>query len=94
MRRKRVIGSHGANLQEQSAVHRLLDLGRLAPALTVTHPLDDVAATARLVQNNADMGKVGVLSLAPGPGLGIMDTERRDGRLRRVSERVGGERFC
>ncbi|WP_327434037.1 zinc-binding dehydrogenase [Streptomyces sp. NBC_01236] len=72
-RLERVIGSHGANLQEQSAVHRLL--GHLAPALTATYPPADTAEAARLVQNNAHMGKVGVLSLAPGPGLGITEAE-------------------
>ncbi|GGN62861.1 crotonyl-CoA reductase [Streptomyces albiflavescens] len=88
MRLKRVIGSHGANLQEQSAMHRLLDLGHLAPALTATYPLADTAEAARLVQNNAHMGKVGVLSLAPGPGLGVRDSERR-GRLLAARPRAG-----
>ncbi|MGW0652984.1 ATP-binding cassette domain-containing protein [Streptomyces umbrinus] len=78
MRLKRVIGSHGSNLHEQAAVGRLLDLGHLTPALTETYPLTDTAEAARLVQNNAHLGKVGVLALAPGPGLGVVDAERRE----------------
>ncbi|MFC8194899.1 crotonyl-CoA carboxylase/reductase [Streptomyces sp. NPDC060006] len=78
MRLKRVIGSHGSNLHEQAAVHRLLDLGHLAPALTETYPLTDTAEAARLVQSNAHMGKIGVLSLAPTPGLGVSDPVRRE----------------
>jgi len=84
MRLKRVIGSHGSNLHEQAAVGRLLDLGHLTPALTETYPLADTAEAARLVQNNAHLGKVGVLALAPGPGLGVMDAERRERVMRRV----------
>ncbi|MFH8463236.1 crotonyl-CoA carboxylase/reductase [Streptomyces sp. NPDC017991] len=78
MRLKRVIGSHGSNLHEQAAVHRLLDLGHLAPALTETYALTDTAEAARLVQSNTHLGKVGVLSLAPAPGLGVTDPVRRD----------------
>lgn len=70
MRLKRVIGSHGANLQEQAAVARLLDLGHIRPALSVTYDLQDTAEAARLVQCNRHTGKVGVLALAPRAGLG------------------------
>lgn len=83
MRLKRVIGSHGANLQEQAAVNRLLDLGLLKPALSTTYPLQDSAEAARLVQCNLHTGKVGVLALAPAPGLGVSDPEHR--------ARLGGE---
>ncbi|MFF3290654.1 crotonyl-CoA carboxylase/reductase [Streptomyces sp. NPDC003023] len=77
MRLKRVIGSHGANLQEQAAVGRLLDLGHIRPALSVTYDLEDTAEAARLVQRNRHSGKVGVLALAPKAGLGVSDPERR-----------------
>jgi len=78
MRLKRVIGSHGANLQEQAAVGRLLDLGHIAPALTATYDLADTAEAARLVQDNAHLGKVGVLCLAPRTGLGVTAPQRRE----------------
>lgn len=70
MRLKRIIGSHGADLHEQAAVHRLLDLGRLGLALTTTYPLHETAEAARLVQRNLHLGKVGVLALAPGRAWG------------------------
>jgi crotonyl-CoA reductase len=41
-------------------------------------PLAATAEAARLVQNNDHLGKVGVLSLAPAPGLGVSDPERRE----------------
>ncbi len=79
MRLKRVIGSHGANLHEQGSVARLLDLGLIEPALSVTYTLDEVAEAARLVQTNRHTGKVGVLALAPRAGLGV----REKGPVRR-----------
>ncbi|MFK4146373.1 crotonyl-CoA carboxylase/reductase [Streptomyces sp. NPDC004065] len=77
MRLKRIIGSHGANLHEQWAVNRLIALGHVVPALSRTYPLDDVGAAARSVQTNQHIGKVGVLCLAPRPGLGVTDPEAR-----------------
>ncbi|MFD4029425.1 crotonyl-CoA carboxylase/reductase [Streptomyces sp. NPDC058637] len=77
MRLKRVIGSHAANLHEQAAVGRLLDLGHIRPALSITYGLQDVSEAARLVQRNRHTGKVGVLALAPKAGLGVSDPERR-----------------
>ncbi|MFK8906304.1 crotonyl-CoA carboxylase/reductase [Streptomyces sp. YS-3] len=78
MRLKRVIGSHGANLEEQAEVNRLIALGRVKPALSVTYPLTEAPEAARLVQNNHHIGKVGVLALAPKEGLGVTDTTLRD----------------
>ncbi|WP_340384848.1 crotonyl-CoA carboxylase/reductase [Streptomyces sp. SS7] len=77
MRLKRIIGSHGANLHEQWEVNRLLALGHLVPTLSRTYPLNDVAAAARSVQTNQHIGKVGVLCLAPRPGLGVTDPGAR-----------------
>jgi crotonyl-CoA reductase len=77
MRLKRVIGSHGANLEEQWQANRLIDLGRIKSALSVSYPLADVGEAARLVQQNRHIGKVGVLSLAPRAGLGVTDPTRR-----------------
>jgi len=77
MRLKRIIGSHGANLQELGEANRLLDLGHLKSALSTTYPLDQVAEAARLVQENLHLGKVGVLCLAPREGMGITDPDQR-----------------
>lgn len=78
MRLKRIIGSHGANLAEQSEVNRLIGLGRLQSALSATYDLQDVAQAAQLVQSNRHSGKVGVLALAPKAGLGVSDHRRRE----------------
>ncbi|MGW7255713.1 crotonyl-CoA carboxylase/reductase [Streptomyces sp. NPDC054834] len=83
MRLKKIIGSHGANLHEQWEVNRLIALGHLVPALSETYPLDEVGAAARTVQTNQHIGKVGVLCLAPRPGMGITDPEARS----RIGER-------
>ncbi|MGW3424331.1 crotonyl-CoA carboxylase/reductase [Streptomyces phaeochromogenes] len=77
MNLKRIVGSHAANLQEQWECNRLFRLGLLAPVLSVVHPLAQVGEAARLVQRNEHLGKVGVLCLAPKPGLGVTDPERR-----------------
>ncbi|WP_329171377.1 crotonyl-CoA carboxylase/reductase [Streptomyces sp. NBC_01477] len=83
MRLKRIIGSHGANLQEQWETNRLIGLGAIRTALSVTYPLAEVGEAARLVQANRHIGKVGVLCLADRPGLGVTDPALRE----RVGER-------
>ncbi|GAA2057368.1 crotonyl-CoA carboxylase/reductase [Nocardiopsis rhodophaea] len=85
MKLKNIIGSHGANLSEQWETNRLFAMGRLLPALSTTYPLDEAAEAARSVQRNQHIGKVGVLGLAPEPGLGVTDPEAR--------ARVGEDRF-
>lgn len=86
---KRVIGSHIANLHEQWECNRLVERGRLVPTLSTVFPLDEVGDAARLVQSNGHVGKVGVLCLAPSPGLGVTAP--------RVRARIGEDRlrlFC
>ena len=77
MRLKRVIGSHVANLQEQAECARLFTLGGIAPALSRLFPLAEIGEATRLVQLNQHIGKVGVLCLAPTPGLGITAPQLR-----------------
>ncbi|GGK76663.1 crotonyl-CoA carboxylase/reductase [Mangrovihabitans endophyticus] len=77
MRLKRVIGSHVANLQEQWECHRLFGLGRVVPTLSAVHPLAETGEAARIVQTNRHIGKIGVLCMAPGPGLGVTDPALR-----------------
>src|SRR6185312_1321881 len=77
MNLKRIIGSHIANLQEQAECLRLVERGRLQPALSRVYPLAEVGEAVRLVQNNGHIGKVGVLCLAPAEGLGVTDPARR-----------------
>ncbi|MEU9000573.1 crotonyl-CoA carboxylase/reductase [Streptomyces sp. NPDC048551] len=78
MNLKRVIGSHAANLQEQAECNRLFRLGQLSPILSEVFPLKEVGEAARLVQRNRHTGKVGVLCLAPGEGLGVTDPALRE----------------
>jgi crotonyl-CoA reductase len=77
MNLKRIVGSHIANLQEAAEMNRLVGLGRVMPVLTSLYRLADVGEAARLVQTNGHIGKVGVLCLAPEPGLGVTDPQTR-----------------
>ncbi|MCX4902877.1 crotonyl-CoA carboxylase/reductase [Streptomyces sp. NBC_00878] len=85
MKLKRILGSHVANLHEQWECARLFGQGRVMPALSTLYPLDEVGEATRLVQLNEHIGKVGVLCLAPEPGLGVTDPELR--------ARIGEERL-
>ncbi|MCP3771518.1 MULTISPECIES: crotonyl-CoA carboxylase/reductase [Streptomyces] len=85
MKLKRIIGCHGANMQEQWESNRLIDIGRIMPTLSRSFPLQEIGEAARLVQKNAHMGKIGVLCLAPTPGLGVTDPAKR--------ERLGEDRI-
>ncbi len=77
MNLKRIVGSHSANFQEAWECNRLVQQGRLMPALSETHTLADAAEASRRVQLNRHIGKVGVLCLAPEPGLGVTDPATR-----------------
>jgi crotonyl-CoA reductase len=83
MKVKRIVGSHGANYAECWEANRLVRLGMLVPTLSVVHPLTEVAEATRAVQLNRHTGKVGVLCLAAGEGLGVADPALRE----RVGER-------
>ncbi|GAB20715.1 crotonyl-CoA reductase [Gordonia effusa NBRC 100432] len=77
MNLKRILGSHAMNLHEAHEMLRLFELGRIAPPLSVVHPLSEVAEAAYAVQTNQHVGKVGVLGIAPHEGLGVTDTAKR-----------------
>ncbi|MEV0221369.1 crotonyl-CoA carboxylase/reductase [Streptomyces sp. NPDC050704] len=85
MKLKKVIGSHVANLHEQWECARLFGQGRIMPVMSTLFPLHEVGEATRLVQRNEHIGKVGVLCLAPEPGLGVTDPVLRD--------RIGAERL-
>ncbi len=78
MRLKRLIGSHFANYREAYEANRLIAKGMIHPVLSQVFPLDDVGEAAYQVHHNRHEGKIGVLCLAPAPGLGITDHELRD----------------
>jgi crotonyl-CoA reductase len=77
MKLKRLISSHFANYAEAYAANRLIDQGRIQPLLSAVHPLTEVGVAARAIHRNEHEGKIGVLCLAPGEGLGIDDPEKR-----------------
>jgi crotonyl-CoA reductase len=78
MKLKRLLSSHFANYAEAWAANKLIDQGRIHPVISATYALHDVGAAARAVHRNETEGKLGVLCLAPGEGLGIDDPEKRE----------------
>jgi crotonyl-CoA reductase len=85
MRLKRLIASHFANYREAWEANRLLDLGRIQPLLSAVHTLEETGEAALKIHRNEHEGKIGILCLAPGEGLGIDDPEKR--------ERIGEDRI-
>ncbi len=78
MNLKKIIGSHFANYREAWQANRLIARGKLHPTLSRTYSLDDTGQAAFDVHRNLHQGKVGVLCLAPGEGLGVRDPELRE----------------
>lgn len=86
---KRIVGTHFANYREAWAANRLITKGAIHPTLSAVYHLDEVGIAARRVHANAHSGKVGVLCLAPRPGLGVDDPElraRHAGQINRFRE--------
>ncbi|MBM2619666.1 crotonyl-CoA carboxylase/reductase [Actinoplanes sp. LDG1-06] len=77
MRLKRIVGTHFANYQEAWAANRLIARGMVHPTVSATYCLDDTGVAVSTVHANKHDGKVGVLCLAPSPGLGVSDPEFR-----------------
>jgi crotonyl-CoA reductase len=86
---KRIIGSHFANYREAWEANRLIDLGRIHPTLSKTFPLDQTGQATWEVHRNSHQGKVGVLCLAPGAGLGVRDHEKRARHLNSINRFSG-----
>jgi crotonyl-CoA reductase len=76
---KRIIGSHGANLQELAETVRLFRLGMIMPVVSAVYPLAEVGEATRLVQMNNHVGKVAVLGLAPEHGTGSTGAAMHNG---------------
>jgi len=85
MNLKRIIGSHFANYRESWEANRLIAKGMIHPTLSQTYPLEETGQAALDVHRNAHQGKVGVLCLAPGEGLGVRDHEMRDRHLEAIN---------
>lgn len=78
MNLKRIVGSHFANYREAWEANRLVQKGMIHPTLSRSYALDDAGQAAFDVHRNLHQGKVGVLCLAPGEGLGVRDSALRD----------------
>ncbi|MGW0607679.1 crotonyl-CoA carboxylase/reductase [Streptomyces sp. NPDC002644] len=89
---KRIVGSHFANYREAWEANRLVVKGRIHPTLSRVYPLEETGQAAYDVHRNLHQGKVGVLCLAPGEGLGVRDHELRARHLSAINRfRVGQE---
>ncbi len=78
MKLKRIVSSHFANYNEAWQMNRLIDRGAIQPIMSTVHPLEECGAAALSVHHNEHEGKLGVLCLAPEPGMGITDPEKRE----------------
>jgi len=82
---KRIVGSHFANYREAWEANDLIIRGLIHPTLSRTYTLDDVGQAASDVHRNVHNGKVGVLALAPRPGLGVTDMGKREALLPQIN---------
>jgi crotonyl-CoA reductase len=78
MNLKNIVGSHFANYAEAWAANDLISRGLIHPTLSRTYSLDQASQAAFDVHRNLHQGKVGVLCLAPGEGLGVRDVVTRE----------------
>jgi crotonyl-CoA reductase len=81
MHLKRIVGSHFANYAEAWAANDLIRRGLIHPTLSRTYPLKGALQAAFDVHRNLHQGKVGVVCLAPGEGLGVRDPQLRERHL-------------
>jgi len=77
MHLKTIKGSHFANYREAWEANRLIAEGKIQPILSKVFPLTETGEAALQVHHNLHEGKMGVLCLAPGEGLGIDNPEFR-----------------
>ncbi len=81
MHLKRIIGSHFANYAEAWAANDLIRRGLIHPTLSRSYPLLEAGQAVVDVHGNHHQGKVGVVCLAPGEGLGVRDPQLRERHL-------------
>jgi crotonyl-CoA reductase len=73
MKLKTIKSSHFANYKEAWEANRLIARGMIQPIVSAVYPLEQTGEAARQVHHNLHEGKIGILCLAPGEGLGIDD---------------------
>lgn len=81
---KRIVGSHFANYAEAWRANDLVARGLVHPTLSRTYPLETAPEAAFAVHRNLHQGKVGVICLAPGEGLGVRDEATRQRHLEAI----------
>jgi crotonyl-CoA reductase len=81
---KRIVGSHFANYAEAWAANDLIRRGLIHPTLSRTYALSAASQAASDVYRNLHQGKVGVVCLAPGEGLGVREPELRARHLEAI----------
>jgi crotonyl-CoA reductase len=85
MNLKKIIGTHFANYREAFEANRLVAKGVIHPTLSKVFPLEQAGDAAFEVHRNLHQGKVGVLALAPEPGLGVTNQILRDRVLAKIN---------
>jgi crotonyl-CoA reductase len=83
MNKKKIIGSHFANYREAWEANRLVGKRAIHPLLSETYPLAQAGEAAYRVHHNMQIGKIGVLCLAPQGELGVSD---QAGRARHIGQ--------
>jgi len=83
MNKKRIVGSHFANYREAWEANRLICKRAIHPLLSEIYPLAEAGEAAYRVHHNLQIGKIGVLCLAPCDGLGVRDGA---GRARHIGQ--------
>ncbi len=78
MKLKSIVSSHFANYQEAWEMNRLIDKGAIQPVMSEVFDLEHVGDAALKVHHNEAEGKIAVLCMAPEPGLGITDPDKRE----------------
>jgi NADPH:quinone reductase-like Zn-dependent oxidoreductase len=89
MNLKRIIGTHFANYREAYEANRLIAKGMIHPTLSKTFALEETGQAAFEVYRNEHQGKVGVLCLAPEPGLGVINSNLREHNIDGINRFVG-----
>jgi len=85
MNLKKIIGTHFANYREAFEANRLVAKGVIHPTLSQVFTLDQAGDAAYEVHRNLHQGKVGVLALAPRPGLGVTNPLLRSHVLEKIN---------
>jgi crotonyl-CoA reductase len=85
MNLKTLKGCHFANYREAWEANRLICDARIHPTLSRVYSLDQTGEAAYAVHKNMSEGKLGVLCLAPGEGLGVTDEATREAHLDQIT---------